>query len=155
MIQNVFFFLKNKGEVKFLYDNLSINDGLKLMSKHGFTAMPVINKDGIYKGNISEGDFLWYLLKHTSITAEDLETIKIKELIREDYMPAVRIDVDLKTLIERSLEQNYVPIVDDRGIFIGIVTRKSIIEYLMNQTRNNPVLLDSEWNTTFDTRPSN
>ena len=40
----------------------------------------------------------------------------------------------LKTLIERSLEQNYVPIVDDRGIFIGIVTRKSIIKYLMNHT---------------------
>ena len=67
MIQNVFFFLKNKGEVKFLYDNLSISDGLRLMNEHGFTAMPVINKDGIYKGSISEGDFLWYLLNHSSI----------------------------------------------------------------------------------------
>ena len=155
MIQNVFFFLKNKGEVKFLYDNLSISDGLKLMNEHGFTAMPVINKDCIYKGNITEGDFLWYLLNHSSITAEDLETIKIKELIRKDYMPAVRIDVDLKTLIERSLEQNYVPIVDDRGIFIGIVTRKSIIKYLMNHTMNEAIPYDSEWSTTFDARPSN
>ena len=70
-------------------------------------------------------------------------------------MPAVRIDVDLKTLIERSLEQNYVPIVDDRGIFIGIVTRKSIIKYLMNHTMNEAIPYDSEWSTTFDARSSN
>lgn len=132
MIQNVFFFLKNKGEVKFLYDNLSISDGLKLMNEHGFTAMPVINKDGIYKGNLSEGDFLWYLLSHPEITPDMLETTKVKELIRKDYMPAAQIDVDLKTLIERSMEQNYVPIVDDRNIFIGIVTRKTIIQYLIH-----------------------
>lgn len=37
----------------------------------------------------------------------------------------------MSELFNRSLEQNYVPVVDDRNIFIGIVTRKTIISYLM------------------------
>lgn len=32
-----------------------------------------------------------------------------------------------------SLNQNFVPVVDDNGIFIGIITRKSIIEYFYNK----------------------
>lgn len=133
MNQNVFFFLKNKSEVKFLYDNISIGDGLELMSKHGYTAMPVINKNGVYKGNITEGDFLWYLLKHPSMSKEEFSKIEIKDLIRKDYMPAADINTDMKSLFDQSLAQNYVPIVDDRNIFIGIVTRQSIIKYLMEQ----------------------
>lgn len=139
MNQNVFFFLKNKGEVKFLYDNISIEEGLKLMKKHGYTAMPVINKDGVYKGNINEGDFLWYLLERPEITVQDLENIPIKKLIRKEYMPAATINVDMNSLFEQSLKQNYVPIVDDRHIFIGIVTRQSIIQYLMEHSSDNDI----------------
>ncbi len=154
MIQNVFFFLKNKGEVKYLYDNVSLSEGLKLMNTHGFTAMPVINRDGVYKGNVSEGDFLWYLLKHPETTQEDLDTILVKQLIRKDYMPAATFNIDMKTLIEKSLEQNYVPIVDDRNIFIGIVTRKSIIKYLMDHSVENQIGIEKRCETT-EARPSN
>lgn len=154
MIQNVFFFLKNKGEVKYLYDNVSLSEGLKLMNTHGFTAMPVINRDGVYKGNVSEGDFLWYLLKHPETTKEDLDTILVKQLIRKDYMPAATFNIDMKTLIEKSLEQNYVPIVDDRNIFIGIVTRKSVIKYLMDHSVENQIGIEKRYETT-EARPSN
>lgn len=151
MNQNVFFFLKAKGEVKFLYDNISVEDGLKIMNEHGYTAMPVINKDGVYKGNITEGDFLWYLLKNPVV---DLKSIKLKELIRKDYMPAASINVDMKSLFEQSLEQNYVPIVDDRYIFIGIVTRKSIIRYLIDQAQKQESNFDPSFSTEFGASPS-
>ena len=75
MQENVFFFLKAKNSVKYLYDNISVEDGLALMRKHKYTAMPIINKEGVYVGTITEGDFLWYLLDHPSIHKEDLEQI--------------------------------------------------------------------------------
>ena len=123
MQENVFFFLKAKNSVKYLYDNISVEDGLALMRKHKYTAMPIIN---------TEGDFLWYLLDHPSIHKEDLEQMEIRELIRGDFTPAVQIDVPVDQLFAQSLKQNFVPVVDDRQIFIGIVTRQSIIQYLMN-----------------------
>lgn len=50
-------FLKTKNSVKYLYDNISVEDGLALMRKHKYTAMPIINKEGVYVGTITEGIF--------------------------------------------------------------------------------------------------
>ncbi len=132
MQENVFFFLKTKNEVKFLYDNISIKDGLALMRKHKYTAMPIIDKDGYYVGVISEGDFLWYLVDHPNMTSEEIEHMEIRELIRKDFTQPVKMDVSVPDLFQQSLKQNFVPVVDDRNVFIGIVTRQSIIQYLMH-----------------------
>ena len=98
MQENVFFFLKAKNSVKYLYDNISVEDGLALMRKHKYTAMPIINKEGVYVGTITEGDFLWYLLDNPSIHKEDLEQMEIRELIRGDFTPPVQIDVPVDQL---------------------------------------------------------
>ncbi len=132
MQENVFFFLKAKNEVKFLYDNISIKDGLELMRKHKYTAMPIIDKDGYYVGVISEGDFLWYLVDHPNTTSEEIEHMEIHDLVRKDFTQPVKMDVSVPDLFGQSLKQNFVPVVDDRNIFIGIVTRQSIIQYLMH-----------------------
>lgn len=132
MQENVFFFLKTKNDVKFLYDNINIKDGLELMRKHKYTAMPIINKEGYYIGVISEGDFLWYLVDHPNTTSEEIEHMEIRELVRKDFTQPVKMDVSIPDLFEQSLKQNFVPVVDDRNIFIGIVTRQSIIQYLIH-----------------------
>lgn len=153
MQENVFFFLKAKNNVKYLYDNISVKDGLALMRKHKYTAMPIINKEGYYVGTITEGDFLWYFLEHPTIHQDDLEHMEIKELIRNDFTPPVKIDVPVNQLFEQSLKQNFVPVVDDRHIFIGIVTRQSIIQYLMNKTNEKNTMnhndISSPINITF------
>lgn len=133
MNQNVFFFLKNKNNTRYLYDTLSIAEGLEQMRKHGFTATPVINSEGIYIGTIKEGDFLYYLLDHPSLSKEDFKSIELSQLIHKEYNPAVSMDVTMDALFEQSLKQNFVPVVDDRHVFIGIVTRQSILTYLMKE----------------------
>ena len=35
----------------------------------------------------------------------------------------------MEDLIKKAMNQNFVPVVDDQNKFIGIITRKSIIEY--------------------------
>ena len=101
------------------------------MRKHGFTAMPVINTHGEYVGTINEGDFLWYFIDHPDTSYEELRDTPIKDLIRNDFTPPMMIDATLDELFAQSLKQNFVPIVDDRNIFIGIVTRSNILKYLM------------------------
>jgi CBS domain-containing protein len=129
MVENVLLFLKPKDDVSFFYDNLSVQDGLDYMKQHAFTSMPVINKSGEYVGSISEGDFLWHILVSDKPTTQT----QLSKLIRKDYIPACTIDVSLEDLFQQSSKQNYVPIVDDRNIFIGIVTRQAILAYLMKE----------------------
>ena len=41
----------------------------------------------------------------------------------------------MEDLIDRAMEQNFVPVVDDRGQFIGIITRRDIIGYCYKNMR--------------------
>lgn len=42
----------------------------------------------------------------------------------------------MEDLFEKITNQNFVPVVDDNGIFIGIVTRKDVLLYLAAKLRN-------------------
>ena len=132
---NVAFFLRPKFQVTYIYENDSLRAGLEKMRFHGYTAIPVINENNEYVGTISEGDFLWYLVNDESkkISLKDVENIKIKELLRKDSNPSVGIYETIDNLLNRAMQQNFVPVVDDSNIFIGIVTRKKIIEYFVKE----------------------
>ena len=42
----------------------------------------------------------------------------------------------MQDLVERASRQNFVPVVDDYGTFIGLITRKSIIKYCQDKLFN-------------------
>ena len=132
MQDNIFFFLKNKKQTKYLYDNLSFSEALTLMRTHGFTAIPDINLEGEYVGTVTEGDFLYYMMDHPSDSREEIKNTDVSRIVRKNFMPPVPFNVPMSEVFQQSLSQNFVPVVDDRNIFIGIVTRKAIISYLMH-----------------------
>ena len=59
----------------------------------------------------------------------------VKTIMQSNRNPAVKTDVDLTQLFSEALNQNFVPVVDDRNMFIGIVTRKQVIQFLMGHIR--------------------
>lgn len=124
---NIISLLKSKNTVSYLYSENTLRQGLEKMKVHGYTAIPVINNDGDYTGCISEGDFLWYIMNYPECDHKSLEHIFIRDIIRTDWNPAVRIDVSFDILFDRIINQNFVPVVDDRNKFIGIITRRDIM----------------------------
>lgn len=144
MERNVLFFLKHKNQVKFLYDNLTFLQGIALMKEHSYTAMPVINKEGEYIGTITEGDFLWAIQEnYETKTKNELMNMPISSMIRPGFNKAVSVNVDIDELFATSLTQNFVPVVDDRNIFIGIVTRQKILEFLLSPDGQNQSFINN------------
>ena len=129
---NVAFFLIPKSQVTHLTEGSSFRQGLERLRRHGYTAIPVISGEGKYLGSISEGDFLWNIMSMGSTDPRDLEEARIDEII-SDRTPPVRVSTPITELWERLLDQNFVPVVDDRDMFVGIVTRRSVMAYLMNR----------------------
>ena len=127
---NIAYFLLPKSRVAYLYDDYTFRQGLEKMRHHGYTAIPVISRTGQYVGTVSEGDFLWCLLDQGSGDIQTQEKQPLRRVIRPGFNPAVRIDVALEELVERALRQSFIPVVDDRGAFVGIVTRQNIIKRL-------------------------
>ena len=127
---NVISLLTPKTNVAWLYEDWTIRQGLEKLRFHGYTAIRVLAKDGSYVGTVGEGDFLWCLLDQGSGDIQTQEKQPLRRVIRPGFNPAVRIDVALEELVERALRQSFIPVVDDRGAFVGIVTRQNIIKRL-------------------------
>ena len=131
---NIAYFLLPKNRVAYLYDDYTFRQGLEKMRHHGYTAIPVISRDGKYVGTVSEGDFLWRLLSdeqdsQRACSMKDLEQLRVRDILRETQYLPVRITVSMEELLSSAMNQNFIPVVDDTGSFIGIVTRKDIIRY--------------------------
>ncbi|MCU6762716.1 Predicted transcriptional regulator with C-terminal CBS domains [uncultured Roseburia sp.] len=127
---NALMLLKNKDSVSYLYETDSIQTGLEELHRHGYTAIPVLTLEGTYAGSISEGDFLRHLVKHSGKGFSS--NTQIREIMRANFNPAVRIDVEMEELLELSMKQNFIPVVDDRDFFIGIITRQDIIKAIVH-----------------------
>ncbi len=129
---NVIMLLKPKDTIKYIYDKNTLRQGIEKLRAHSYTAIPVISKDGKYIGTVSEGDFLYYILDKQNNNLKEQEKHFVSDIIRKDFNPAVNIDVTMDELLDRALKQNFVPVTDARGTFIGIVTRQDIIKHFMN-----------------------
>lgn len=135
---NILFFLTPKNAVSYVYDTDTTHCALRSVRHSGFTSIPVITKSGKYVGAITEGDFLWsYIDIHKEITTENIPlTTPVSQLKRRFQYKAVNINADISDLLKLVYAQNFVPVVDDRGIFIGIVTRQDVIKHYCNCKHN-------------------
>ena len=129
---NVAFFLIPKSHVAYLTEGSSFRPGMEKLRRHGYTAIPVVARDGRYLGSISEGDFLWNVMSLGSLSPDDLEDACIDQIV-SDRTPPVGVNTPVEELMEKLLDQNFVPVVDDRHMFVGIVTRRSVMAYLMSR----------------------
>lgn len=130
---NILFYLLPKSEVMYLYEDYSLRQALEKMEYHKYSAVPIINKAGNYVGTLTEGDILWELRRQGALDLHAAEDIPIRQLRRKRDNQPVNVNCNIEDLVMTSMNQNFVPVIDDNGIFIGIVTRKSIIEYCYQQ----------------------
>lgn len=115
----------------YVYDDYSLRQALEKMEAASFAALPILNRQGEYRGTLTEGDLLWGLKNMCSMDMRQAQSRKIMEISRRKDNVPVRVTTSMHDLVERSSGQNFVPVVDDKGAFIGIITRRSIIQYCM------------------------
>lgn len=132
---NVLMLLKPKDTVKYIYESNTLRQGLEKMRAHSYTAIPVISEDGKYVGTVSEGDFLYYIIDARKNSIKEQEQKHIRDIIRKRFNPAVQVNVSMDEVLERALNQNFVPVTDDSGVFIGIVTRQDIMKFFMSKCK--------------------
>lgn len=132
---NIAFFLTPKNEVIYEYLDTTMRQVIERMEHHGYTAIPLIDKEGKYVGTLTEGDLLWKLKNTPDLNFRNTENVKIMDIPRKRKHKSVSINSDVENLIFLATNQNFVPVVDDKGIFIGIIKRSDIINYCYNEMR--------------------
>ena len=128
-MNNILFFLTPKAMVSFLYDDYTVRQALEKMEAAHYTALPILTRQGEYCGTLTEGDVLWAMKNMCNMDLRYAETRHITEISRrKEYVP-VKVTASMHDLVERAAIQNFVPVVDDKDAFIGLITRKAIIQY--------------------------
>ena len=128
-MKNVLFFLTPKAMCAFLYDDYTIRQALEKMEAAGYAGLPILNRRGEYCGTLREGDILWAMKNMCNMDMRQAELRHIMDIPhRKDNVP-VPVTTPMEDLVDTAINQNFVPVVDDKDAFIGIVTRRGIIKY--------------------------
>lgn len=106
-----------------------MRQALERMERNSYSAVPFIDDKGCYAGTITEGDLLWKIKNSPGLDLSGMEKIKIKDIACSKNNKPVRVDSRIIDLLHLASEQNFVPVIDDTGIFIGIIRRREIIGY--------------------------
>ena len=132
-MKSISFFLQPKQDVTYLMENSTMRQAMEKMEFHGYTAVPTIDDHGKYVRTLTEGDLLWKMKNTPDLTFNDTSRISLREVPVGRKVEAVFINSTMEDLLDLALNQNFVPVIDDTGIFIGIVTRKAIIAYFIEE----------------------
>lgn len=139
---NILFFLTPKSEVEYIYEDYTMRQTLEKMEYHRYSSIPIINREGKYVGTLTEGDLLWTLKNDFLLDLKGVEDIPITTIKRRKDNAPVSIEANIEDLISKSMNQNFVPVIDDNETFIGIIKRRDIIDYCykkMNSEDNNNI----------------
>ena len=132
-MDNILFFLTPKAMCAHLMADDTLRQALVRMESAHYAALPILDKKGEYCGTLTEGDVLWALKNRCELDIRKAEHLRIMEIAhRKDNTP-VTVDAPMEALLERASKQNFIPVVDDKNTFIGIVTRRSIIKFCRQQ----------------------
>ncbi|NLL30053.1 MAG: CBS domain-containing protein [Clostridiales bacterium] len=137
---NIAFFLTPKNEVIYEYLDATMRQVIERMEHHGYTAIPLIDKEGKYVGTLTEGDLLWKLKSTPDLNFKNTENVKVTDIPRRRKHKSVSINSTVESLISLAINQNFVPVVDDNGIFIGIIKRSDIINYCYKEIKKNKII---------------
>ncbi|AAK81595.1 CBS domain-containing protein [Clostridium acetobutylicum] len=134
---NIAFFLTPKNEVIYEKITSTMRQALERMEYHRYTAIPILDDNGKYIGTLTEGDLLWKLKNTPEIDFQTTNKVSIKDIPRHMNNRPVHIDSDIEDLISKSVSQNFVPVVDDNNVFIGIIKRSDIMNYCYSEMFKN------------------
>lgn len=126
---NILFFLTPKAMCSYVEADDTIRQAMERMENSGYTALPILDKDGSYCGVLTEGDLLWALKRMCVMDLRQTEEHGICEITHRRAIQPVKVNTRVEDLLSVAAEQNFVPVIDDKNAFIGIVTRSRILKY--------------------------
>ena len=133
---NILRFLVPKSLVEYISVDATIRQAYEKMRYHSYVAIPVLDAEGAYIGTIKKEDVYSHFFENGTTDLREAEKDGIKLILDKEYLKPLRHDSAISELIDGVREHNFVPVVDDRGCFIGIVLRRDVLDFLFNHYMN-------------------
>lgn len=130
---NTFTYFTPKNETQYITSDSTIRAVIEKFDFHKYTVVPVIDLQGKFLFTISEGDILRFIKNFAKFNYSIAENVLVTEIPIYRSYQHLNISADFEEVCKLSLQQNFIPLVDDRGMFIGIIRRSKILNYLIKK----------------------
>jgi predicted transcriptional regulator len=143
---NIIQLLHPKALIDYVYDDTTCRQALEIMGNHGFTAVPVISHEGEYIRTLAEGDLLWFMINNELGGRKELEQYSISDvnIKRNVQVKPVSVASSIDDVLLMLINQNFVPVIDDRKMFIGIITRSDVLKYCHGRLKESAGATDNK-----------
>lgn len=130
------YYLLPKSETSYLLKNYTLRQSIEIMQNNSLMSLPILDLDGCYIGSITAADILWFFKAHYDLNIKAAENVSLMTVPRRYDNQPVSIHAESKELIEAAIDQNFTPVIDDLGVFIGIVRRREILLDIQKSSQN-------------------
>lgn len=113
-------------DLAIVVDTHNMDHVLLLITSNGYSRIPVITKDKYYVGTISISDIMRYQADY-ELAEWELSQTDIA-LAVNDKIETVLTTAPLTEVMHKLVDNPFLPVLDTKGYFLGIITRKSILK---------------------------
>lgn len=110
-----------------LTDTNNLEHALLVLTNIGYSKVPVLNKEQQLVGLISLSDVVSEMFDTESINPDRLSNIKVSDVM-EKNVKFIMLPFNIEKILNYLVDANFVPVVNEKNEFLGIVTRKEILK---------------------------
>ena len=127
-------FLTPARNLAVLIDTHNVDHAILVLSQISYTRVPVVTDQMKYVGTISLTDILSYQMKHDYSD----EVFLSMDIVHMTKMDGERLgkDYTVTEVLHKLVEESFLPVVSEDGVFEGIITRKSILKAINSLMHN-------------------
>lgn len=110
----------------------NLEHGLLVLTKSGYTAIPVLDPHFKLYGLISSPMILDAILGLQRIEFEKLEEMKVSDVMNSN-IPRLRLQDTIEVALELLINHPFICVEDENGIFEGIITRRALLKIFQDK----------------------
>ena len=110
----------------------SAEHALLVLTKTGYSAIPVLDSKYRFRGLINAQRITDAILGLDHIEYERLPDIRVEDIMETD-LPLIHVNERFQKALDMVINQNFLCVVDNEGMFMGILTRRVVLKQLKKQ----------------------
>lgn len=110
----------------------SAEHALLVLTKTGYSAIPVLDLKYRFRGLINAQRITDAILGMDHIEYERLSDIRVEDIMEKD-LPLIHISERFQKALDMVINQNFLCVIDDEEMFMGILTRRVVLKQLKKQ----------------------
>ncbi|XUB36522.1 hypothetical protein IGI41_001516 [Enterococcus sp. DIV0876] len=146
LLENQENFLVPAENVASVFYNHPLSHALLVLSKVGYSKIPVLDSEDHLVGLISLSNIVEKMMDLTGFSMDNIEGLTVADVM-EVNVACIKSDGDLEDMLHLLVDQAFLPIVDEDKVFVGIMTRKEILKsvnHLAHELERRYMLISKE-----------